>query len=68
MPPASLHTLRHTAASLQIAAGVGIAVVSKRLRHNSIGLTSDTYGHLIGKAGKRAAEAAAAIVPRKRTA
>jgi integrase len=67
MPPASLHTLRHTAASLQIAAGVDIAIVSKRMRHSTIGLTNDTYGHLIGKAGQKAARAAVAQVPRRNT-
>jgi integrase len=63
-----LHTLRHTAASLQLASGTDIAIVSKRLRHSSVKLTADTYSHLIGEAGKRAAEAAAAIVPRGRRA
>jgi integrase len=66
MPPASLHTLRHAAASLQLAAGVDIAIVSKRMRHSTIGLTNDTYGHLIGKAGRRAAKAAVAQVPRRK--
>jgi hypothetical protein len=36
-----------------MAAGVDITVVSKRMRHSTIGLTNDTYGHLIGKAGQR---------------
>jgi integrase len=63
-----LHHLRHGSASLQLSAGVDIAVVSKRLGHSKIDLTSETYGHLIGKAGKNAAEAAAALVPRHKTA
>lgn len=54
-PVIPLHHLRHGSASLQISAGVDIAVVSKRLGHSKIDLTSDTYGHLIGKAGKNAA-------------
>jgi integrase len=62
-----LHHLRHGAASLQLAAGVDIAIVSKRLGHSKIDLTSDTYGHLIGKVGKQAAEASAALVPRRQT-
>lgn len=66
LPPSHLHALRHTAASLQLAAGVDIAIVSKRLRHSSIKLTADTYSHLIGKAGKDAAERARASVPRRR--
>ncbi len=63
LPRISLHKLRHLAASLQIAAGVDIAIVSKRLRHSSIKITNDTYGHMIGTIGRQAAEAAAALVP-----
>jgi integrase len=62
--PVALHLLRHIAASILIAAGVDIAIVSKRLGHSKIDLTSDTYGHLIGKAGRQAAKKAARIVPR----
>jgi Phage integrase family len=51
--PVALHLLRHIAASILIAAGVDIAIVSKRLGHSKIDLTSDTYGHLIGKAGRQ---------------
>jgi hypothetical protein len=39
--------------------------VSKRLRHSGIGITTDTYGHLVGKAGAKAARAAEAQVQRK---
>jgi integrase len=56
---------RHESASRQIEAGVDIALVSKRLRHSMIGLTSDTYGHLVGPVGKIAAEAAAAVIARR---
>ena len=65
LPEVPLHHLRHGAASIQIEAGIDIAVISKRLGHSRIGLTSDTYGHLIGTVGKTAAEAAAAVVPRR---
>ena len=65
LPEVPLHHLRHGAASIQIEAGIDIAVISKRLGHSRIGLTSDTYGHLIGTVGKTAAETAAAIVPRR---
>lgn len=65
MPRISLHKLRHLAASLQLAAGVDIAIVSKRLRHSSIKITNDTYGHMIGTIGRQAAKAAAALVPRR---
>lgn len=63
--PIRLHDLRHGSASLQLAAGIPIAVVSKRLGHSSIAITSDTYSHLLDGVGRQAAEAAAALVPRE---
>ena len=63
--PVRLHDLRHGAASLMLAAGVPLAVVSKRLGHSSIGITSDTYSHLLEGVGRDAAERAAALVPRR---
>ncbi len=59
-----LHDLRHGQASLMLAAGIPLAVVSKRLGHSSVTVTSDVYSHLIGGVGAAAAEAAAALVPR----
>jgi len=59
-----LHDLRHGQASLMLAADVPLAVVSKRLGHSSIALTADTYSHLLKGVDNRAAEAAAAQVPR----
>lgn len=59
-----LHDLRHGQASLALAAGVPLAVVSKRLGHSSYHLTADTYSHLLHGVGRQAAEAAAALVPR----
>ncbi|WP_170047484.1 tyrosine-type recombinase/integrase, partial [Couchioplanes caeruleus] len=63
LPEVPLHHMRHGAASLHIQAGVDIAVISKRLGHSGISLTSDTYGHLIETVDKTAAEAAATVVP-----
>ncbi len=40
------HELRHTAASLAIAAGADIKVVQQMLGHGSATMTLDTYGHL----------------------
>jgi integrase len=37
-----LNDLRHGAASLMLAGGVDVAVVSKRVGHSSIAITSDT--------------------------
>lgn len=50
--PIRLHDLRHGQASLMLAAGVPIAVVSKRLGHSTISLTSDTYSHLLQGVGR----------------
>ncbi len=64
LPAARLHDLRHGSASLQLAAGVPMAIVSKRLGHSSIAITSDTYSHLLAGVGREAAERTAAMVPR----
>lgn len=64
LPRKRLHDLRHGSASLQIAAGVDLAIVSKRLRHSSVSITADTYTHLLKGVGRQAAEAAASLVPR----
>lgn len=49
------HDLRHTAASLWIAAGLDIKTVSVWLGHSTAKLTLDTYGHLMGTDAERAA-------------
>lgn len=64
VPVMRLHDLRHLSASLQIAAGVQLAVISKRLGHSTVALTADVYGHLLGDANRSAAEAAADLVSR----
>ena len=51
------HTLRHTAATHWIKAGVEIHVVSRRLGHASAAFTMDTYGHMLSGMQRRAAEA-----------
>lgn len=60
----TLHSLRHMQASLLLASGADIAVVSKRLGHSTVALTADTYSHLIAQVSRRAAEGASALVPR----
>ena len=62
--PCRLHDLRHLAASLMLASGAPLALVSKRLGHSSITVTADTYQHLFDGVGRDAAERAAALVPR----
>ena len=51
------HTLRHTAASQWIKAGVDIFTVSRRLGHSSAAFTMDRYGHLLKGQQRQAAEA-----------
>ncbi len=50
------HDLRHTAASLALAAGTHAKVVQEMLGHASIALTLDTYSHTIPSMGREAAE------------
>jgi integrase len=58
------HDLRHLHASLMIAEGVPLAVVSKRLGHSTIAVTVDLYGHLLRDANRQAAEAAGNLLAR----
>lgn len=60
-----LHDLRHGRASMLMASGTDIAVVSKMLGHSSIAITADTYSHLLDGIGRKAAEAADALIPRR---
>jgi len=47
VPIISVHSLRHTHASLLIFAGVSIASIAKRLGHSSVTTTQETYLHII---------------------
>jgi integrase len=46
LPIVSLYALRHTAATLLMAAGVNPKVVAERLGHAGVGLTLATYSHV----------------------
>ncbi|MHB8453083.1 MAG: site-specific integrase, partial [Mycobacteriales bacterium] len=65
LPPIRLHDLRHGAASLALAGGADLKVVSDMLRHSSITITADTYTSVLPDTARAAAEAAVAIVPRR---
>jgi len=52
----TLHSLRHTHASMWIAAGVDILTVSRRFGHAGPSVTLDVYGHLVHGADDRAAQ------------
>ena len=51
-----VHELRHSAASLMLAQGVQIQVVSDILGHASIRMTADVYGHILAPDRHAAAE------------
>lgn len=63
-----LHDLRHGQASMMLAAGVDMNIVSKRLGHSRSSFTADVYSHLLEGVGRDAAERAAALIPRRSTA
>ena len=44
---ASLHTVRHSHASLLLERGVDLATVSERLGHSSIATTAKIYAHAL---------------------
>jgi integrase len=59
------HSLRHQSASLLAATGAQPKIVQTHMRHGSIKLTMDTYGHLFDKDRTRAAEVMGEIVQRR---
>ena len=58
------HEARHSAASVMLAQGVPLEVVSEVLGHSSIYITKDVYGHLVEGAKRDAAERMAAALSR----
>ncbi len=68
LPPIRLHDLRHCAATFLKAAGADLKDVQELLGHSSITITGDTYTSVIAEltVERAKAEAAAAMVPRRR--
>lgn len=56
LPDVSIHSLRHTNATLMIAGGVPIKTVSSRLGHASLTTTANIYAHAIKSADEAAAD------------
>jgi len=63
LPLIRLHNLRHTSASLALAAGVPMKVVSDRLGHSSESITSALYTVVVPAVARDAAERIANVVP-----
>ena len=57
LPPVRFHDLRHAHATLMLTQGVHPKVVSERLGHASIGITLDTYSHVLPTLQQDAANA-----------
>jgi integrase len=62
LPKIRLHDLRHTWASLALAAGVPAKNVSERLGHSGIAITLDIYTHTTPDQDEQAAQAVANLV------
>lgn len=62
LPPIRLHDLRHTWATLALAAGVHPRVAQERLGHATIGITLGTYSHVTAGLHDQAADLVAGII------
>lgn len=56
LPKVTVHSLRHTYASLMIADGVPLVVVSHQLGHAQTSTTANIYAHVIASAEAKAAQ------------
>ena len=62
LPPLRVHDLRHTHATLSLAAGVNVKTVSTRLGHSSVAFTLDVYAAAIPQLEEQAAQVVADVV------
>ena len=62
LPQISIHSLRHTSATLQISAGVPIRTVADRLGHAQTSTTVDIYSHAIKSSSDHAADVLAKVL------
>ena len=64
LPTMTFHGLRHQSASLMLASGAELTLVSKLLGHSDITVTGDLYAHLLESKARHVVAGAAALVPR----
>ncbi len=62
LPKIRLHDLRHTSASLALAAGIHPKIMSERLGHASVAITLDLYSHVTPGLQTEAAEKLGAMI------
>ncbi|MEO3780500.1 tyrosine-type recombinase/integrase [Micromonospora sp. B11E3] len=65
LPPVRFHDLRHTAATLMLAAGASIKEIQDTLGHASYKLTADTYTSVLQELKRSTAEATTKLIPRR---
>ncbi|GAB2860061.1 tyrosine-type recombinase/integrase [Lentzea nigeriaca] len=61
LPPIRLRDLGHSAATLALASGADIRIVSSMLRHSSITIAADTYTGLLPQVARATAEGIARL-------
>jgi integrase len=62
LPAIRLYDLRHTAATISLAAGVSPKIISEQLGHASVGFTLDVYSHVLPHMQDAAAEKVQALL------
>jgi integrase len=62
LPPVRLHDIRHSYATAALNAGIPAKVISERLGHSSIAITSDIYQHVLPEIDDQAAAKIAAVI------
>ena len=67
LPPITVHGLRHTAASIALAAGVPVIVVQQQLGHSSITVTADIYSYVSPALSMSAAERVSDLLEAEQT-
>lgn len=67
LPRVRPYDLRHTAATMQLSAGVPLPVLSKRLGHSDISTTANIYLHLTEEDNRAAAESVDAYLGKRGT-
>jgi integrase len=60
--PIGLHDARHTHATLALAAGARLDIVSRQLGHASIAITADVYRHPDDDAAAKASEIVGQVI------